>query len=1015
MTIDVLLSFFAFFLYLQLGLQIVFNQPSTKVNRTFFYLCLSLAIWSFGFMFIHLSTTPVDVKFWERVSSFGWIFFPALLVSFFFVLKKSQNILFKSFSQLIFYLAAAIFFIQSLLGNLMTNNYIFIDDRWMFIPNVESGWYIAFMAYLVLSLLLSFYLLIHWSLSTRNRKEKKQSKIIMITLTLYFAGILMTNYILPIFRPVDFPGLIHLTSFFWAAGFGFAIVRYKFLVISPQTAANEIIANMKELLFFLDTEGKILRVNQFTQDVLGFEWRDIIDKPFESLLIGKETAQELLTEQNELEEIKPHDYYLRKKSGEVIPFNLSSASIKDEAGMPLGTIVVGYDVRYEKMLEEALIESEHKYRKLYSMVRLMCDNVPDMIWAKDLERRFVFANEATCKNLLFAADSEEPIGKTAEYFFNREKEGNRKQKEWFTFAEGEKNSDMSTLEERKASRYVQSGFIRGRFTYYDVNKAPFLDESGKLIGLVGCGRDVTQEKQIEVRRQQAETALAKEKELLSVTLRSIGDGVISTDTEGRIIQINKVAEQLTGWSRNDAIGERIDRVFRLLDSQTKEVLENPVDLILRLGKITSFEYSPILVTKSGKEMYISNSGAPIYNQYSEVIGVVIVFNDITSKQLMELELMKIQKLETVGILAGGIAHDFNNILTAIVGNISLVIRKLKDEHPNLKNRLFTAEKACFRARDLTRQLLTFAKGGELVKKTIKLNTIIEDNAIFTLKGSEVTYLLNISPQLKAVDVDESQISQVINNLVINAKQAMPEGGVLRITAANCMIDEQSGLPLAKGEFVRIEFADEGKGIPPEIIGQIFDPFFTTKKEGSGLGLAISFKIVTRHEGHIQVQSTPDKGSVFTLYLPVSRNIFIPEEELEDDQAFSGEGTVIIMDDESEIRATLSNMLEALGYEVISTKNGEETIRELRKAVSERKKVTFVILDLIIVGGMGGKETVINLREINPDIKVFVSSGYSSDKVVSNYTKYGFDSIIEKPYTINKLIKAIRELPNRENE
>ncbi len=1011
MIVDIFLSFLAFFLYLQLGLYVLFTKSGSKVNRSFFYLCLSLVIWSFGFMFIHASTDKQIVVFWETVASFGWIFFPALLVNFFFDLNRAQSLLFKSITKLAFFLAGILFFIQSILGNLLTNEYVYIDEQWVFKPDIESIWYLSFMIYLVLSIGISFYLLINWSFKTQVRKEKKQSQIIMATLTLYFAGIFLNSYLLPIIQPVDFPSLIHVTSFLWVIGFSYAIVRYKFLVITPQIAANEIIANMKELLFFLDSEGKIIRINQFTQDILGFDWPEIINKPFESILIDKDLAQQLLSGQNDLEDVKQHDYYLRKKNGEIIPFNLSSAEVKDDAGDILGTIIVGYDVRYEKMLEEALRSSEKKYRELYTMVRLMCDNVPDLIWAKDLDRKYIFANKATCEKLLNTENPEEPIGQSDEFFYQRERDSRSDNKQWFTFADDIVDSDRMTIEKREPGRYLESGFVHGQFTFFDVHKAPFWDENGEMIGIVGCGRDVTQEKRVEEERLKAELALHKEKELLSVTLKSIGDGVISTDISGRIILMNSVAEDLTGWKKEEALGRQFSQVYRIVNPKTEEECNDPVRLVLDSGKIVTYDHYSILVTRTGKRLFVSNSGAPIYNQNGIIIGVVVAFSDVTQKQRIEQELIKIQKLETVGALAGGIAHDFNNILTAIMGNISMVIRKLRRERgfESLTGRLYTAEKACFRAKDLSRQLLTFSRGGDPIKKIIKLEKTIEDTVLFAAKGSKVNCHLNISDDLKAVEVDENQICQVINNLVINALQAMPDGGDLTVNADNIEIGEKSDLPLRAGEYIRMEIADTGEGIAAEQLEQIFDPFYTTKQEGSGLGLSISFNIMTRHDGYLLAASKPGEGSLFTMFIPVARGEYVPESKEKIELSFKGEGKVILMDDDLEIRMTLGNMLESLGFQVIATQNGEETLDIFQKAKAIGEEISFLILDLIIIQGMGGKETITKLKEIDPDIKAIVSSGYSNDPVIAEYADYGFDSAIEKPYTISNLIRAINSM------
>lgn len=1009
MIVDIFLSFLAFFLYLQLGLYVLFTKPGTRLNRAFFYLCMSLVIWSFGFMFIHASSVERGVVFWERVSSFGWIFFPCLLVYFFFVLKRTSNILFRFITQLAFFLAAVLFFIQSLLGNLLTEEYVYISGRWVFKPDLGSIWYLSFMVYLVSSLAVSFYLLIKWSLTSSLVKERKQSRIIMITLTLYFAGILGVNYVLPVISPIEFPTLIHITSFFWVTGFSFAIVRYKFLVLSPQAAANEIINEMKELLFFLNNEGKVIRVNSFTEEVLGFEASEIINCPFEGMLIEKEEAKALLAAQDDLEEVKPHDYYIRKKNNEVVPFNLSSAIVKDEAGDVLGTIIVGYDVRYKKMLEQALTESERKYKKLYSMVSLMCDNVPDLIWAKDLDKRYIFANKATREMLLDADVSEEVIGKADEIFFTRAKAVNTEDKIWFSYNEKGGDSDLLTIETKKAGRFLESGTLKGNYVYMDVHKAPFWDENNRIIGLVGCGRDVTGEKRIEKERLRAEQQLSREKERLSVTLNSIGDGVISTDIQGNVLMMNKVAEELTGWTKCQAEGKPIDDVFVMFGPRKENIRVYPVTSVLKSGRIIEFDKKSFIIGKEGQRINLACNGAPISDQEGKTIGVVIAFSDITQKLRIEQELMKVQKLETVGVLAGGIAHDFNNILTAIMGNVSLVMLKLGAGNSNLTKRLNDAEKACCRARDLIKQLLTFTKGGEPVTETVRLNKLLEDTVRFAIKGSGIDYQFDIAEDLKGVEADESQICQVINNLIINAEQAMPQGGLIQVKAKNVELSSETALPLPAGEFVMIEVIDSGIGIPKERLEKIFDLFHTSKETGTGLGLALSLRIISRHNGHIEAESQEGKGTRFVVYLPASQKEYKAGQVEEEDLSFRGEGTLIVMDDQVEIRETIQNMLHSIGFHVICTANGEETLNELKKAKNNKEEIKALIVDLIIQGGLDGKETIKRIRKSDSELKVIVSSGFSNDPIMANYAEYGFDGVIAKPYTMGNLLKALKEV------
>ena len=1017
MTIYGFLSFLAFFLYLQLGLFVLISKPNSKLNRTFFYLCATLLIWSFGSIFIQFSPDSSAVKYWSRVSSFGWTFFPVFLVNFFLVLKKRVSYLLSNLIKVTFMLLSSIFFFQSLIGKLLVNDHSFYDGVWHSLPNLNSGWYWGFLGYLVLSLSVTLYLLISWGLTCTTIKERKQVRIIMVTLLLFFTGVLMINYVLPIINIGEAPNLIHIFSIIWVIGFGYAVVKYKFLVLSPETAANEIISKMKELLFFLDTEGNIVKINHFTSQILGFDREEILNKPFESLLVDEKEAQGRIAKLEPEELSKNKESYLRQKNGDVIPFNLSSAEVKDEAGDILGTIIVGYDVRYEKMLEEeivlrkktesALRESEKRHRDLYNMVRLMCDNVPDLIWAKDLNRRYIFANKATCENLLNAKDTDEPIGKTELYFFTREKESQPHNKIWFTYGDICVDSDNITLRNREPGRYVEFGNIRGKYTYHDVYKAPFWDEYGNLIGIVGCGRDITQEKRVEEERRIAEKALESEKELLSVTLKSIEDAVISTDTNGRLILMNKAAEELTGWDSQSAWGRNIQEIYHVVDSRTKEKMENPIQKVLKTEKGVSSHYDVVLIRKDGHSINITENAAPIKNKDGVIIGVVLVFSDITDKQKMEQELAKVQKLETVGLLAGGIAHDFNNILTAITGNISLSILQLKGA-PEISQRLLEAEKACFRARDLTHQLLTFSKGGSPVKKVVRVERVVKETALFAVSGSNAECIFNIAEDIHYVEVDESQICQVINNIVINAKQAMPSGGSIIVSIENVDIPADL-LPLGAGSYVKIAISDTGTGISPKYLSKIFDPFFTTKQAGSGIGLTSSFSIIKRHGGHITVDSTEGKGTLFSIYLPASEKVVEEVKEKSFKLDFKGTGNVLIMDDDEEIRETLGIMIESLGYSVFHSINGEEAIDQYKDARGVGQNFEFVILDLTIPGGLGGKETIEELRKIDYNVKAIVSSGYSSDPIIANYKSFGFNSVMVKPYNMADLVEAIKSL------
>lgn len=384
---------------------------------------------------------------------------------------------------------------------------------------------------------------------------------------------------------------------------------------------------------------------------------------------------------------------------------------------------------------------------------------------------------------------------------------------------------------------------------------------GRVLGWIGTSTDIDDQKR-------SEEALGAEKERLAVTLRSIGDGVITTNTVGRIVLINNVVEALTGWSEKEAVGKPIEEVFNIINEKSRERRESPVAQVLRTGKCVEMANHTALIARDGTERSIADSGAPIRDKNGEIIGVVLVFRDVTEKQKIEEEMARASKLESVGLLAGGLAHDFNNVLTAIVGNIEMA-KHAVGNNPSLLGRLTEMEKASMRARDLTQQLLSFSKGAP-VKKTLSVGALVKDAAGFALKGSLITLQCVLPDELWPIEADEAQISQVIQNLVINAKQAMPQGGKIEVQCQNVPAEAAAALPLQKGQYVQILVKDQGHGILNEHLDKIFDPYFTTKPEGTGLGLAASYSIIKKHDGHIQVESTRGVGTTFSIYLPASR-------------------------------------------------------------------------------------------------------------------------------------------------
>jgi two-component system cell cycle sensor histidine kinase/response regulator CckA len=505
--------------------------------------------------------------------------------------------------------------------------------------------------------------------------------------------------------------------------------------------------------------------------------------------------------------------------------------------------------------------------------------------------------------------------------------------------------------------------------------------------------------------------LASEKERLAVTLRSIGDGVITTDIFGNVVLINNVAEKLTGWSKEDAVGRPLEDVFHIINEQTREVCENPASKVLTTGLIVDLANHTALIANDGSEVSIADSGAPIRDTQSQIIGVVLVFRDVTEQIKAEKERLKVEKLESIGLLAGGIAHDFNNILVAILGNVNLALfdEDLKD---NTRKLLSEAEKASLRAKDLTQQLLTFSKGGEPVKETSSLESVIKDSASFVLHGDKVACHYEIPEDLWLVDIDKGQISQVIQNIVLNASHAMPDGGLIDISCENITSFNKNSLSQSKeGKFVKICISDSGIGIPVKCAEKIFDPYFSTKQEGSGLGLAITQSIINKHNGKILVDSAVGDGTTFSIYLPASEKTKPQVNTSIEESETTLQANILVMDDDEMVRSVTKAMLEQVSHKVSLVADGDTAIKLYQESMNSESTFDLVIMDLTIPGGMGGKEASQAVLKINPKAKIIVSSGYSNDPIMANFKDYGFCDAIVKPFQFLELSRVLNKVLN----
>mgnify|MGYP001098699542 CR=1 FL=1 len=736
-----------------------------------------------------------------------------------------------------------------------------------------------------------------------------------------------------------------------------------------------------------DLKGYFVDGNKAAEKITGYMRDELIGKNFLKLNLLPPSqipkAAELLAESTLGQPAGPDEFTLNRKDGSqaIVEIRTFPVKIKNR------TLVLGIarDITERKQVEEALRKSEEKYRFIYEESSTMNIIVGIDGTVKDI-------NNSLLRKLGYSKD--EVIGKYAlEFIVPEQQEEAAVQIENAFKGESTPEIEFDVLA-KDGSRHTIL------FSYGQV----LLYEGDQPIGVLFTGIDIAE-------RKRAEEALTAERERLAVTLRSIGDGVITTDTEGKIALINSIAETLTGWTADEAIGRYLDEVFNIINEKTRERYENPVKKALETGKIVRLANHAVLITRDGTERIIADSGAPIRDRDGKTIGVVLVFRDITEKRKMEEELLKVQKLESIGILAGGIAHDFNNILTAILGNISLVSMYVEDGETKdrVMERLAEAERASMRAQNLTQQLLTFSKGGAPVKRTASIRELLRDSTLFALSGSNVRCEFYMPDDLWSVEIDEGQISQVINNLVINADQAMPEGGIIKVRAENITLKTGHSLPLTDGEYVKISVEDQGIGISKEHLQRVFDPYFTTKQKGSGLGLATSYSIIKNHGGYITAESRVGVGSTFHVYLPASPEKIPTDKGKVKEKPVVGRGRILLMDDERYIRNLLDRMLDSIGYEVTLATDGVEAIELYREAKDSGRPYDAVILDLTVPGGMGGKVAIQRLKEIDPEVKAIVSSGYSDDPVLSDFGEYGFSGFIAKPYRIRELSSVLHKV------
>jgi len=521
--------------------------------------------------------------------------------------------------------------------------------------------------------------------------------------------------------------------------------------------------------------------------------------------------------------------------------------------------------------------------------------------------------------------------------------------------------------------------------------------------LAGVAIDVTQ-------IREAEEDLAAQKERLTVTLQAMTEGVITIGSTGAVEFINRAACTLLGVEAQEVTGHPLVSVVSFVDTKRESPWVPSEEIVTGKAGLVELPEDLSLTPKEGGSRRIKGCLAPVQDATGQTRGAVLVLRDVTERLKLEEHLHQASKLESVGLLAGGIAHDFNNILTAVLGNITLA-RADTGKMTETDRCLDEAHRATLRARDLSQMLITFAKGGNPVRSVLRLQELIAEAARFCLHGSNVRHELDLAPELWAVHADRAQISQVIHNLVTNAKEAMPAGGVVRIRADNHRAVPGNEEGLTPGDYVQIDVLDSGAGIPREQLPHVFELYFTTKANSHGLGLPTVFSILSKHEGKIVVLSGETGGCTLRFWLPAvhEESATKPQVARQPAPAAANAGKILFMDDEEPIITLARKMVKRLGLELDAAHDGAEALVLYQKAWDAGTPYRFVVMDLTIPGGMGGKETLSRLKQINPKVKTVVSSGYSSDQVMADYKAHGFDAMIAKPYELREVLAILSQM------
>ena len=728
-----------------------------------------------------------------------------------------------------------------------------------------------------------------------------------------------------------------------------------------------ILDSMSEVVEYLDRDLRVVWANRATARELGRPLGELVGRRCHENWHGRgepcpncPAVQALRTgEPCEAEIAAPdgrtwivRDYPVRGADGEVV-----------------GVVDLSLDISERQRAERALRASEARYRTIV-------DTAQEGIWMVDAETRTTYVNQRMAD--LLGYTTEEITGRSFLEFMDDEARA---------LAARNFERRKEGVPERYDFRFRRKD---GSDLWSIVSVNPLFSEAGQFVGALAMVTDITE-------RKRAEDALRESEEKFRNLSEEITDGVAVTVND-RNLWVNRAFCELFGYTRDELIGQGLE--FLIVPEEVPRLKQYSRDR--HAGRETPAHYETLARRKDGTQIRIDVIAEVVTFENQRAIQVVV--RDVTEQRKLEEELLRAQKLESIGLLAGGIAHDFGNLLTGIAAHIAVARQSLEGGSEALEP-LTQAEKAALRAKGLTQQLLTFSRGGMPSRTPTPLSDLLPETAALALSGSNVRAQFSVPDDLWPADADSAQIGQVIQNLALNAAQAMPDGGTVELRARNLTLTGQDPLPLPPGRYVQVSVTDHGVGIPEENLPRIFLPYFTTKESGSGLGLAISYSIVKKHDGHITVESAPGVGTTVHVYLPASERgpASAPEPPPRKVRACK---KVLLMDDEELVRKGAAWLLRDAGYEVECAREGAEAVELYREALEANRPFDAVVLDLTVPGGVGGQECIRQLRALDPRVRAIVCSGYSDEPVVADFRQYGFRGVVTKPFTLDDLLAAL---------